>query len=309
MRKYYVSKSALLLAMLLFTGATQIVKAESSNAATTPMSSNTNVPSDDALITATTSSRPTAPTTTDLPTVTNNTNNQEIPSAPANPDPKTNSQLAPVARQQASAPVEGQNIDVRIVSTTDLHSNLVNYDYYQDKDSQTIGLAKTAILIDQARTENPNTILVDNGDILQGTPLGTYTALIKPVSAGEVHPMYAALNALGYDASTLGNHEFNYGLPFLKQVIASAGLPIVNANVLDVNTDQFVFKPYDIITKTFTDANGQAVNLKVGITGIVPPQIMAWDKANLEGKVRVKDAVQAVTEIIPTIKKLALILS
>ncbi|EFR43529.1 bifunctional 2',3'-cyclic-nucleotide 2'-phosphodiesterase/3'-nucleotidase [Streptococcus pseudoporcinus] len=303
MRKYYVSKSALLLAMLLFTGATQIVKAESSNAATTPMSSNTNVPSDDALITATTSSRPTAPTTTDLPTVTNNTNNQEIPSAPANPDPKTNSQLAPVARQQASAPVEGQNIDVRIVSTTDLHSNLVNYDYYQDKDSQTIGLAKTAILIDQARTENPNTILVDNGDILQGTPLGTYTALIKPVSAGEVHPMYAALNALGYDASTLGNHEFNYGLPFLKQVIASAGLPIVNANVLDVNTDQFVFKPYDIITKTFTDANGQAVNLKVGITGIVPPQIMAWDKANLEGKVRVKDAVQAVTEIIPTIKK------
>ncbi|VTS39671.1 Uncharacterised protein [Streptococcus pseudoporcinus] len=75
MRKYYVSKSALLLAKLLFTGATQIVKAESSNAATTLMSSNTNVPSDDALITATTSSRPTAPTTTDLPTVTNNTNN------------------------------------------------------------------------------------------------------------------------------------------------------------------------------------------------------------------------------------------
>ncbi|MGT2722293.1 bifunctional 2',3'-cyclic-nucleotide 2'-phosphodiesterase/3'-nucleotidase [Streptococcus porcinus] len=303
MRKYYVSKSAIWLAMLLSAGATQIVKAESSPDITTPMSSNTRVPSSEALATTTTNSTPTAPTITDSTTVTNNTSNQEIPSVTTNLDPKINAQLAPVAKQQASAPVEGQNIDVRIVSTTDLHSNLVNYDYYQDKDSQTIGLAKTAILIDQARTENPNTILVDNGDILQGTPLGTYTALIKPVSAEEVHPMYAALNALGYDASTLGNHEFNYGLPFLKQVIASAGLPIVNANVLDANNDQFVFKPYDIITKTFIDANGQAVNLKVGITGIVPPQIMAWDKANLEGKVRVKDAVQAVTEIIPTIKK------
>ncbi len=80
-------------------------------------------------------------------------------------------------------PQEGDTVDVRILSTTDLHTNLVNYDYYQDKPSQNIGLAKTAVLIDKAKAENPNTLLVDNGDTIQGTPLGTYKSIIDPVEA------------------------------------------------------------------------------------------------------------------------------
>lgn len=67
------------------------------------------------------------------------------------------------------------------------------------------------------KKENPNTVLVDNGDVIQGTPLGTYKAIVKPVAENEEHPMYQAMNALGYDASTLGNHEFNYGLDYLKK--------------------------------------------------------------------------------------------
>lgn len=145
-------------------------------------------------------------------------------------------------------------------------------------------------------------MLVDNGDILQGTPLATYKAIVDPVEADEVHPMYAALKALNFDASTLGNHEFNYGLDYLDRVMATAGLPIVNANVLDAKTGKPKFKPFDIITKTFTDKDGKTVSLKIGITGVVPPQIMSWDKANLTGKVTVKDAVEAVKEVIPTIR-------
>lgn len=110
---------------------------------------------------------------------------------------------------KATTPVEGQEVDVRILATTDLHTNLVNYDYYQDKPAQNVGLAKTAVLIEDAKKENSNVLLVDNGDTIQGTPLGTYKAIVNPIKDGEQHPMYTALQKLGFDAGTLGNHEFN----------------------------------------------------------------------------------------------------
>ena len=204
---------------------------------------------------------------------------------------------------KANTPVEGQEVDVRILATTDLHTNLVNYDYYQDKPSQNVGLAKTAVLIEDAKKENSNVLLVDNGDTIQGTPLGTYKAIVNPIKDGEQHPMYAALQKLGFDAGTLGNHEFNYGLDYLKKVISTAGMPIVNANVVDPKTGAFVYDPYKIIKKTYTDKNGRPVDVNIGVTGIVPPQILSWDKANLEGKVKVNDSVEAIQAIIPEMRK------
>lgn len=207
------------------------------------------------------------------------------------------------ATTETTTPVEGQSVDVRILATTDLHTNLVNYDYYQDKPVETLGLAKTAVLIETAKAENPNVILVDNGDTIQGTPLGNYKSLIDPIEEGEQHPMYTALDTLGFDAGTLGNHEFNYGLDYLRKVISTAGMPLLNANVLNPTTKDFLYQPYTIIDKTFTDTTGKAVSLKVGITGIVPPQILNWDKAYLEGKVIVRDAVEAVRDIVPVIRE------
>ena len=204
---------------------------------------------------------------------------------------------------KANTPVEGQEVDVRILATTDLHTNLVNYDYYQDKPAQNVGLAKTAVLIEDAKKENSNVLLVDNGDTIQGTPLGTYKAIVNPIKDGEQHPMYAALQKLGFDAGTLGNHEFNYGLDYLKKVISTAGMPIVNANVVDPKTGAFVYDPYKIIKKTYTDKNGRPVDVNIGVTGIVPPQILSWDKANLEGKVKVNDSVEAIQAIIPEMRK------
>ncbi|HEL1618370.1 TPA: bifunctional 2',3'-cyclic-nucleotide 2'-phosphodiesterase/3'-nucleotidase [Streptococcus suis] len=207
------------------------------------------------------------------------------------------------AATETTTPVEGQSVDVRILATTDLHTNLVNYDYYQDKPVETLGLAKTAVLIEEAKAENSNIVLVDNGDTIQGTPLGNYKSIIDPIEEGEQHPMYAALDTLGFDAGTLGNHEFNYGLDYLRKVISTAGMPLLNANVLHPTTKDFLYQPYTIIDKTFTDTTGKAVSLKVGITGIVPPQILNWDKAYLEGKVIVRDAVEAVRDIVPVIRE------
>lgn len=234
-----------------------------------------------------------------------NTTEGEVANAPETTSSGT-AATALVAAPEVSDPnqaTEGQTVDVRILATTDLHTNLVNYDYYQDKPTEKLGLAKTAVLIDAARQENNNVVLLDNGDTIQGTPLGTYKAVVDPVKEGEQHPMYAALEVLNFDAATLGNHEFNYGLDYLNKVMKTANLPIVNANVLDAKTGQNLYKPFEILTKQFVDTKGQAINVKVGVTGIVPPQILNWDKANLEGIVVVQDSVEAIEAVVPKMRE------
>lgn len=245
----------------------------------------------------------TASEKTDAPT---KQDENTTPVASTNTKPSTettSSKERSLADDKALQPTEGQEVDVRILATTDLHTNLVNYDYYQDKPAENVGLAKTAVLIEEAKKENSNTLLVDNGDTIQGTPLGTYKAIVNPVKEGEQHPMYAALQKLGFEAGTLGNHEFNYGLDYLKRVIDTAGMPIVNANVVDPKTGAYVYDPYKIINKTFVDKNGRKTTVKIGVTGIVPPQILSWDKANLEGKIQVNDSVEAIQKIIPEMRK------
>ncbi|QLB50864.1 bifunctional 2',3'-cyclic-nucleotide 2'-phosphodiesterase/3'-nucleotidase [Streptococcus sanguinis] len=250
--------------------------------------------------------KPTTATSTTEATATKESTEPSSAISPENASGNTDALMAMarnVAATEDTKPVEGQTVDVRILATTDLHTNLVNYDYYQDKPVETLGLAKTAVLIEKAKKENPNVLLVDNGDTIQGTPLGTYKAIVDPVEKGEQHPMYAALQALGFEAGTLGNHEFNYGLDYLNRVIETAGMPLVNANVLDPATGKFIYQPYKIIEKTFTDTQGRLTTVKIGVTGIVPPQILNWDKANLEGKVVVRDSVEAIRDIIPEMRK------
>jgi len=248
-------------------------------------------------VAATGNEKATASEKTDLPA------KQDENATPVASTEATPSKEGSLADDKALQPTEGQEVDVRILATTDLHTNLVNYDYYQDKPAENVGLAKTAVLIEEAKKENSNTLLVDNGDTIQGTPLGTYKAIVNPVKEGEQHPMYAALQKLGFEAGTLGNHEFNYGLDYLKRVIDTAGMPIVNANVVDPKTGAYVYDPYKIISKTFVDKTGRKTTIKIGVTGIVPPQILSWDKANLEGKIQVNDSVEAIQKIIPEMRK------
>ena len=201
-----------------------------------------------------------------------------------------------------------QQIKLRILETTDLHMNLLGYDYYQDKAVEDYGLERTATLIKAARAEARNALLFDNGDLLQGSPLGDYMARIKPLQAGEVHPAYKVMNALGYDAANVGNHEFNYGLPFLLRSQRGASFPYVNANIIQDeggkagDPPKHSFTPYVILDRSFVDEAGATHKLKVGVIGFVPPQVMQWDQQHLKGRVLARDIPQTARLLIPRIK-------
>ncbi|EHR0800057.1 2',3'-cyclic-nucleotide 2'-phosphodiesterase [Vibrio parahaemolyticus] len=199
-------------------------------------------------------------------------------------------------------PAMADTIKLRIIETTDIHTNVMDYDYYKDQPSQQIGLSRAATLVKQAKSEVENSVLVDNGDLIQGSPMGDYMAA-KGIQAGEVHPVYKAMNQLHYDVGNIGNHEFNYGLDFLQNTLAGANFPYINANVFDKKTGEHYFQPYLIKTHSFKDTDGEVHQVKVGYIGFVPPQIMVWDKKNLEGNVVAKDIKETAEKLIPQMKK------
>ena len=118
------------------------------------------------------------------------------------------------------------NVQLRIMQTTDLHMHAMNFDYYQNKEVDDFGLARTATLIRDARREARNSLLFDNGDLIQGNPMGDYMARSRGLSYGEVHPIYKAMNLLRYDAANIGNHEFNYVCGVSAQVFERCQFPL-----------------------------------------------------------------------------------
>ncbi|HHI3606008.1 TPA: bifunctional 2',3'-cyclic-nucleotide 2'-phosphodiesterase/3'-nucleotidase [Bacillus anthracis] len=204
-------------------------------------------------------------------------------------------------------------VNLRILETSDIHVNLMNYDYYQTKTDNKVGLVQTATLVNKAREEGKNSVLFDDGDALQGTPLGDYVANKindpkKPVDPSYTHPLYRLMNLMKYDVISLGNHEFNYGLDYLNKVISKTEFPVINSNVYkddkdnNEENDQNYFKPYHVFEKEVEDESGQKQKVKIGVMGFVPPQVMNWDKANLEGKVKAKDIVETAKKMVPKMK-------
>lgn len=209
-----------------------------------------------------------------------------------------------------SARAQANQAHLRIMETTDIHVNVLPYDYYGDKPNDTMGLSRTATLIDAVRKEATNAMLVDNGDFLQGNPMGDYVAYERGMKDGDIHPVVKAMNLLGYDASTLGNHEFNYGLSFMDKVLAGANFPFVCANLVrgtqlasNPREDSLYLKPYMILEKTLKDGAGAEHPIKVGIIGFVPPQIMIWDSKNLTGNVTTRDIVETAKAWVPQIRE------
>ncbi|MDK2709853.1 bifunctional 2',3'-cyclic-nucleotide 2'-phosphodiesterase/3'-nucleotidase [Enterobacter cloacae] len=201
-----------------------------------------------------------------------------------------------------AASVQAATVDLRILETTDLHSNMMDFDYYKDTPTEKFGLVRTASLINAARNEVKNSVLVDNGDLIQGSPLGDYMAA-KGLKKGEIHPVYKAMNTLDYTVGNLGNHEFNYGLKYLHDALAGAKFPYVNANIIDVKTKKPLFTPYLIKETEVVDQDGKKQTLKIGYIGFVPPQIMTWDKANLTGKVTVNDITETARQYVPEMRE------
>ena len=204
---------------------------------------------------------------------------------------------------EAMASADSPTIELRLLETTDIHVHIMNYNYFSDSEDDAVGLAKTATLIKQAREEATNSLLIDNGDLIQGNPMGDYMARVQGLDDGGVHPVYKAMNTLDYEVGNIGNHEFNYGLDFLNAAIAGADFPYISANVDDASTGEPYFTPYIINDYTFTDTDGNEQALKVGYIGFVPPQIMQWDKANLEGLVTANDIVATADTYVPQMKE------
>ncbi len=230
--------------------------------------------------------------------------------------------LAVAAAHGAAPPVTGTRAMVALLETTDVHSNLVGYDYFRLAPEPSHGLDRTAALIAQARSEYPNNLLIDNGDTIQGTALADYEALVKPLPCDRTLAVYKVMNHLRYDGGGIGNHEFNYGLQYLSQVTGNrfdvAGVdpakprcagptfPQVLSNVYSIKSGQPLFAPWRIIDKqivaTGPDGMPVTVTLKVGIIGFTPPTIMAWDKRWLEGKVYTEGVRESAAKFIPEMK-------
>ena len=193
-----------------------------------------------------------------------------------------------------------------VLGTSDTHGNVYNWDYYRDAEyddsaHNDVGVAKLAALVNQIRDEpGATTLVLDAGDTIQGTPLATYYAKQEPITeTGEKHPMAKAMNVLHYDAVTLGNHEFNYGLPLLNLWIRQLGFPALAANAVNVATGRPAFRPFVIKTVSFN----QRITIKVGILGLTNPGVAIWDRANVEGKLRFEDMVTTAAKYVPIMRR------
>lgn len=207
---------------------------------------------------------------------------------------------APDAR--AAAAVRCQ---LRLLATSDVHGAILPHDYASGRDGAAYGLARTAHLIARARAEAGGPcLLVDNGDFLQGTPL---CDLHGAVGAGAPHPVIAAMNRLGYDVANLGNHEFNFGLPALRAALAEAAFPVICANALTacgatVAEDRGFVPPSVIIEREVSGADDTPQRLRIGFLGLVPPQIMAWDRFHLAPALCVRDMVETTAARVPVLR-------
>jgi 2',3'-cyclic-nucleotide 2'-phosphodiesterase/3'-nucleotidase len=199
---------------------------------------------------------------------------------------------------------------LRVLGTTDLHGHALNWDYftnreYDDATHNDIGLAKVATLVEQARAEkgHDRTLLIDAGDIIQGTQLSYYYARVEPITGagrGPRHPMALAMNHMKYDAAALGNHEFNYGIPLLRAFQDQCDFPLLAANAVDAKTLKPAFPPY--LVKEIHVHGARPV--KVGILGLTNPGIAIWDKANVQGKMAFPGLVEQARIYVPKLRAL-----
>ncbi|MGW2689025.1 bifunctional metallophosphatase/5'-nucleotidase [Streptomyces sp. NPDC001414] len=215
-------------------------------------------------------------------------------------------QAAGASRKPAEHP---KRYSLTVMGTTDLHGNVFNWDYFKDAEytdakGNAMGLARVSTLVNQVREEKGrrNTLLLDAGDTIQGTPLTYYYAKVDPITAkgGPVHPMAQAMNAIGYDAAALGNHEFNYGIETLRRFEEQLRFPLLGANAVDAKTLKPAFPPYFV--KKFHVPGAPPV--KVAVLGLTNPGIAIWDKAYVQGRLAFPGLEEQAAKWVPRLKAL-----
>jgi 2',3'-cyclic-nucleotide 2'-phosphodiesterase / 3'-nucleotidase len=200
---------------------------------------------------------------------------------------------------------KAEEVRISVLATTDLHGNLLPYDYYTARPVDR-GLAKITSLIQDARSENPNNLLIDCGDTIQGTPLeSVYQEYIEtghlPLSLAfsgqplQRDPMMLAMNDIGYDAMVVGNHEFNFGLKNLAQARAAADFPWLSANII-ANPGAAVkpFAPYFIKT---------VAGIKIAIVAVTTPLIPDWESEEHYRGYHFEDGVDAARRAVAEVRE------
>ncbi|MFJ8154337.1 bifunctional metallophosphatase/5'-nucleotidase [Streptomyces sp. NPDC094468] len=215
-------------------------------------------------------------------------------------------------RGHAKPPKAPKTWSFSILGTTDLHSHVFNWDYYTnaapvDAKGNTYGIARIATLVKNIRKERgaDRVLLVDAGDIIQGTSLASYFASVDPITGkngkrGPKHPMAIAMNEMRYDAAALGNHEFNYGIETVRTFEKQCDFPLLGANALDAKTLRPAFRPYTV--KHIKVPHGP--DIKVGILGLTNPGIALWDKDNVSGKMAFTGLVEQAKKYVPRLRAL-----
>jgi 2',3'-cyclic-nucleotide 2'-phosphodiesterase (5'-nucleotidase family) len=197
-----------------------------------------------------------------------------------------------IACAPAQLPRSTEPVDLVVATTTDVHGRLRAWDYYANQAEAVRGLSRVATIVDSVRAANPGSvILLDAGDLLQGNPLAYVAARI---SSNRANPIIAAMNAMRYDAAAIGNHEYNYGVPYLDSAVRQATFPFLSANTYRLTPEGIhAYRPWTIIERA---------GLKVGIVGATTPGVMVWDAENIRGRLRFGDIVPAVRQAVQEVR-------
>ncbi|MBV8084870.1 MAG: metallophosphoesterase, partial [Chloroflexi bacterium] len=178
-----------------------------------------------------------------------------------------------------------------IMGSTDLHGHIYPTSYLAAKDDEPVGFARVATLVQRLRGQFPHTLLVDSGDILQGTALDYYFGRVAP---DKPNPLIAVMNAMGYDAAAIGNHDYDYGLDALAKDIREAHFPFLSANTFKAGTDQPYWTPYAI---------QEHWGIKIGFVGFTTPGVAAWSRNMVQGKLDFRDIVSTGRQVVAAMKR------
>lgn len=187
----------------------------------------------------------------------------------------------------------GERVEITLLATTDTHGNIYPVDYYRNVPASR-GLAKVSTLVTRLRAAHPHTLLVDCGDTIQGTPLAYY---FNRKDTKPPNPMMAVMNAVGYDAMVLGNHEFNFGLDILWKAKREARFPWLSANTESAYKDRVRrFEPYVI---------KNVAGVRVAIVGLTTPGIPRWEVPAHYRGYRFRDIVATAQKYVPLVRRKA----
>src|SRR5918994_2057631 len=180
---------------------------------------------------------------------------------------------------------------VVVVATTDVHGHATDWDYVANQPFQG-GLSRVATIVDSLKSRYPGqVVLVDAGDAIQGDPFATYFGRVAP---RDPNPVVEAMNLTGFDVATPGNHEFDWGLPAMRTIMAGAAFPYVSGNLFTLPADTLLYPPFVVL---------QRQGVRIGVTGFTTPGAAVWNRDQLNGKIRIERIPAAARRIMERLRR------